>query len=218
MVTTPESVQALLNSEDYGQRLSGVNQLRSIDPAIAFAMIQSAIVDSNVRVRYAAVSQLSILGQQNPPQALDLLRRSLNEDPEADVRAAAADSLAALKLTEAFDDLERTYHQSQEWLVQFSIIAALGELGDRRAFDLLQTALDSPNELICMAAIGSLGELGDERAIALLLPYVGSDDWQVRHRIAQALSNFQTPEVRSAMTVLAEDTSDAVAQQAKLYL
>jgi HEAT repeat protein len=218
MSITPESVQELLSSDDFGQRLSAVNQLRQLDPQIAFDMIQTAIVDSSVRVRYAAVSQMATLGHQNPTLALEVLRRCLLEDPEPDVQAAAADSLGALKLTEAYDDLERLYHQTSEWLVKFSIIAALGELGDSRSFGLLSTALESDNELIQTAAIGSLGELEDERALPLLLNFVSHPDWQIRHRVAQALSHFDHSDAQAALAKLAQDEMEPVAQEAKVYL
>jgi HEAT repeat protein len=218
MSVTPESVQTLLTSENFGERLSGVNQLRQLDPATAFDLIQSAVVDKNVRVRYAAVSQLSILGQQNRPLALEILRRSLLEDPETDVQAAAADSLGALQLTEAFEDMQLVYERSTEWLVKFSVVAALGELGDPRGFDLLERALQSDNELVKTAAIGALGELADERAIPLLLNYVSDPDWQVRHRLVQALGHFQTPDVRAALEQLTHDSFEPVAQEAKLHL
>jgi len=218
MSVTPESVQELLGSEDFGKRLSGVNQLRQLDPAIAFEMIQQPVQDGSVRVRYAAVSQLSSLGWQNPTLALEILQRCLLEDPETDVQAAAADSIGALKLTDAFEDLERLYHQTPEWLVQFSIIAALGELGDRRAFDLLNTALSSKVELVRTAAIGSLGELEDDRAVPLLLKFVADPDWQVRYRVTQALSHFKSPESRTALKALSSDEMEPVAQAAKAYL
>jgi len=131
MSITPESVQALLASENFGDRLSAVNQLRQLDPAVAFTLIQPVAMDRNTRVRYAAVSQISSLGEQNRSAALVLLRRCL-QDPEPDVQAAAADSLGALKLTDAFEDIKALYERSSEWLVQFSIVAALGELGDPR--------------------------------------------------------------------------------------
>lgn len=218
MSITPESVKELLASEDFGQRLSAVNQLRQLDPAIAFELIQPAIADPSVRVRYAAVSQMSTLGKQNLALSLEILRRCLLEDPETDVQAAAADALGALKLTNAYEDLERLYHQTPEWLVQFSIIAALGELGDSRSFPLLETALNSDNELVKTAAIGSLGELEDERALPLLLPFVANADWQIRYRVAQALSHFDTPDVRVALQTLAQDDMEPVAQEAKTYL
>ena len=218
MSVTPESVQELLNSEDFGQRLSAVNQLRQLDPSIAFDLIQQVVGDSSVRVRYAAVSQMSSLGHQNPTLSLEVLRRCLLEDPEPDVQAAAADSIGALQLTDAFEDLQRLYHQTPEWLVKFSIIAALGEMGDSRSFELLQDALQSDNELIRTAAIGSLGELKDDRAVSLLLPFVTDADWQTRYRVAQALSHFNHPDAHSALEQLSQDSMDAVAQEAKNYL
>jgi HEAT repeat protein len=93
MSITPESVQQLLSSEDLGDRLRGVNQLRQLEPETAFALIQSAVADRDTRVRYAAVSQLSTLGEQDRTRALQLLRECLLQDPEADVKAAAADAI-----------------------------------------------------------------------------------------------------------------------------
>jgi HEAT repeat protein len=218
MSITPESVQELLSSEDFGQRLSGVNQLRQLEPAIAFKLIQTAANDKSVRVRYAAVSQISTLGQQDPQAALELLRDRLLNDSEVDVQAAAADALGALKLTEAFDDLKAVYQNTSEWLIQFSIIAALGELGDPRSFELLEQALQSENELVKTVAVGSLGELGDARALPLLIPFASDSDWQIRHRVAQALGHFNNPEARTALEILAKDSMQTVAQQAQVHL
>ncbi|HIK55603.1 MAG TPA: HEAT repeat domain-containing protein [Synechococcales cyanobacterium M55_K2018_004] len=218
MTITPDSVQELLSSEDFGQRLRAVNQMRQLDPAIAFRMIQTATADSNARVRYAAVSQLSTLGGQDLDVSLKLLRDRLLTDKEIDVRAAAADAIGALKLTAAFDDLKQVYHEIEEWLLQFSIIAALGELGEPRSFELLEEALGSTNELVKTAAIGSLGELGDRRAIPLLMPYVTHPDWQVRHRVVQALGRLNGEDVRSTLEQMANDPSEAVAQEARRFL
>lgn len=218
MSVTPESVQALLSSEDFGRRLSAVNQLRQLDPPIAFQLIQTAIADKSTRVRYAAVSQLSSLGHQDRAVALTILRRCLLEDPEPDVQAAAADSLGALKLTEAFEDLQVLYHRTSEWLVRFSIVAALGELGDPRSFDLLEAALNSDEGLLKTAAIGSLGELGDRRALPLLIPYAADADWQIRYRVVQALSRMDDPQAHDLLETMARDEVESVAQEAKAYL
>jgi HEAT repeat protein len=218
MTVTPESIQTLLDSAEAGDRMTAVNQLRQIDPAIAFDLIQAAIADANVRVRYAAVSQLSSLGTQDRAKSLTVLRDRLNHDPEPDVQAAAADAIGALKLTEAFEELKSLYETSSEWLVKFSIVAALGELGDERAFGLLEEALQSDNELVKTAAVGSLGELGDRRAVAVLLPLVQDSDWQIRYRVAQALSRFEDPEALAALKTLAGDDMEAVANEAQSYL
>jgi HEAT repeat protein len=215
MSVTRESVQELLSSEDFGQRLSGVIQLRQLDPAVAFELLQPVVTDKNTRVRYAAVSQLDTLGGQNLPLTLTILRDRLINDSEPDVQAAAADVLGALKLTEAFEDLNNLYHQTPEWLVQFSIIATLGELGDPRSFALLEEALNSNISLVQTAAISSFGELGDARAVPLLIPFATNSDWQIRYRVVQALSKLGGTEARSTLEALTKDEKEEVAQEAQ---
>ncbi|NEP60679.1 MAG: HEAT repeat domain-containing protein [Symploca sp. SIO2G7] len=214
MSITRESVQKLLKSEDYGKRLSGINQLRQLEPAVAFELVQPLINDRNTRVRYAAVSLMDVLGTQDLAVSLKILRDRLS-DSEPDVQAAAADALGALKLTEAYDDLKQLYQDTPEWLVKMSIIAALGELGEPRSFELLLSALSSDNGLIQTMAISVLGELGNTSAIPLLIPYATHSDWQVRYRVAQALIKLGGAETRSTLETLANDPIAQVAQEAQ---
>lgn len=218
MTITPESVQQLLDSEDLGDRLSGINKLRSIEPKLAFEMLKPSIVDRNPRVRYAAVSQLDTLGRQDLDTSLALLRDRLLNDDEPDVQAAAADSIGGLQLTAAYEDIEQVYRQTSQWLVQFSIIAALGELGDPRGFELLKDALASGNDLVQTAAISSLGELGNIDAVPLLTPFVSHEDWQIRYRLVQALSHLGGAEARSTLETLSQDSVEQVAMAAKSNL
>ncbi len=218
MSITPESVNQLLQSEDLGDRIRGLNQLRQIEPEAAFELIQPLVTDPNTRVRYAAISQLDTLGQQDLALSLALLRDRLLNDPEPDVQAAAADAIGGLKLTEAYDDLEKLYHQTTEWLIQFSIIAALGELGEPRGFDLLQEALNSDKDLMQTVAISALGELGDVRAVPLLIPFANHEDWQIRYRLVQALGRLGGSEAHSVLEQLAEDEVEQIAREAKSHL
>ncbi len=71
------AIQELITSADVGDRLRGINQLRSLDPNDAFTLIQPLSQDENARVRYAAVSQIASLGHVNLNQAHDLLRDRL---------------------------------------------------------------------------------------------------------------------------------------------
>jgi HEAT repeat protein len=217
-MTTPEAVRQMLSSQDLGDRLRAVNLVRQLEPTIGYELIQTAINDSNSRVRYSAVSQLDTLGNQNLDLTLNVLRDRLFNDPEADVQAAAADCLGALKIQEAFQDLQEVYHSTKEWIVQLSIIAALGELGDPRAFDLLKEALASNNELVMTAAIGSLGELGNPQAVSLLAPFVTHPDWQLRYRLVQALKRLGNADSKTVLETLANDEVEAVATEAKKSL
>ncbi len=222
MENSVESLRQQLASEDLGQRLRAVNLLRDLDPALAFELIQAVLSDPSARVRYAAVSQLSSLGHQDLDKTLEILRGALHSDPEADVQAAAADSIGALHLTEAYADLATAYARTSEWLVQMSIVACLGELGDPRGFELLQTALQSDNSLISLTAIGALGELKQPAAVPLIVPFATHDDWQVRHRLAQALGHYvegsQAEQAKAALTQLSQDSSEIVAEAASRYL
>ena len=222
MGISPDQIKQQLASEDLGQRLRAINLLRNIDPAVAFELIQAVVSDSSSRVRYAAISQFATLGTQDKETALKILRGALYHDPEADVQAAAADSIGALQLTEAYDDLATAYSNTSEWIVQMSIIACLGELGVSRSFELLQQALQSENNLVALTAIGALGELKEPRGIPLLLKFLNNDDWQVRHRLAQALSNYldtsHANEVLPTLETLAQDDAEIVSDAAKRYL
>ncbi len=218
MSVTPESVKELLSSDNLGDRLRAVNQIRQLEPKIAFDLVQTAITDRNARVRYSAVSQMDTLGGQDLSTALTVLRDRLFNDPEPDVQAAAADCLGALKLTEAFEDLQQLYNTTSEWLVKFSIVATLGELGEPRSFELLKEALASDNELVKTAAISSLGELGDMQAIPLLVPYASNPDWQIRYRVIQALNRLGGSEAHFTILALANDEVEAVAQEARAGL
>ncbi|MBE9046111.1 HEAT repeat domain-containing protein [Pleurocapsales cyanobacterium LEGE 10410] len=215
MSITPESIQDLLNSENFGERIRGLNQLRQIETETAFEMIQPLIKDQNTRVRYAAVSQLDTLGKNNKTATLKMLRDRLFNDPEPDVQAAAADAIGGLELVEAYEDLAQVYHDTSEWLVQFSIIAALGELGEPRGFELLQEALQSDNNLLQTAAIGSMGELGDRRAVPLLATFAENEDWQIRYRLAQALGRLGGEEAKTVIIKLTDDEFEQVATEAK---
>lgn len=216
MSVTPDSIKQMLSSDDLGDRLRAVNQIRELeDTQVAFELIQAAVNDRNARVRYSAISQMDTLGGQNLATALTVLRDRLINDPEPDVQAAAADCLGALKLTESFDDLQQLYHNTSEWLVKFSIVATLGELGEPRSFDLLTEALSSDNGLVQTAAIGSLGDLGDSQAVPLLIPYATNPDWQIRYRVVQALSKLGGTEAHATLEALASDEIEAVAKEAK---
>jgi HEAT repeat protein len=216
MDITPDSVRQLLSSSDLGHRLRAVNQLRQLPPPIAFELLQLACGDSDTRVRYAAISQLSTLGRENLAQSEEILRDRLLNDPEPDVQAAAADSLGGLQLVNAFEDLQQVYQATPEWLVKMSIVAALGELGDSRAFSLLEDALKSDNELIQTMAISALGELGQPQAVPLLLPFADYGDWQVRFKLVQALSQLGGPDAQATLDKLTQDKSEPVASAAKM--
>jgi HEAT repeat protein len=218
MTFTPESVAELLQSADYGDRMRGINQLRELPPETAYSLIKPLVTDEHPRVRYAAVSQLAVLGQVNVAEVESILRERLLTDRELDVQAAAADGMGALKLTGAYQDLEERYFQTNDWVLRLSIVATLGELGDQRALNLLKDALNTPEPLIQSAAISALGELKHPEAIPLIQPFLNDADWQTRYRVAQALTNLGGVETEPLLQILSQDEMAPVAEMAKIGL
>lgn len=214
-MTTVDEIKTLIASSEFSDRLSSLNQLRCLDAKEAFDLIQPLINDINARIRYAAVSQLDTLGHVNLEKSLELLKFRLHQDPEMDVKAAAADAIAGLKLTEAFDDLQNVYRSTNDWLLKFSIIASMGELGNPDAYDLLVETLNSDNALLQTTAISALGDLGQVEAVPSLLPFVTSDDWQARHRLVQTLGQLGGDEAKQALQTLAQDDNENVAREAQ---
>lgn len=210
-----DSITALVNSENKGDRIEALNAIRSLEPAAALDYIKQLVTDKDARVRYAAVSQLASAGSADLAASSTLLRDRLVNDPEPDVQAAAADAIGALRLTAAFDDLLHLYESTPEWLVQFSIVAALGELGEPRGLELLRTALTSDTALVQTAAIGAIGELGDPSAVADLVPFVTNPDWQIRYQLARSLRTLGGDVAKQNLAILADDSVAQVAKEAR---
>ncbi|MEN9239568.1 MAG: HEAT repeat domain-containing protein [Thermostichales cyanobacterium SZTDM-1c_bins_54] len=217
-VNVAGDLMALLASEDLGDNLRAVNQARYLQPEACWQVLSQAAQHPNARVRYAAISQMGSLKLADPAPIAACLRQALQSDPEFDVRAAAAASLGDLKYPNTLPDLMAAYAREQEWLVQFSIMAALGELRDPGAFDLIASTLESGNELVRTAAIAALGDLGDERAIPKLAPWIRDPDWQLRYRLAIALGQIGTAAAQELLQQLSQDPDPRVAQQASALL
>ncbi|MEO0854006.1 MAG: HEAT repeat domain-containing protein [Cyanobacteria bacterium J06648_11] len=219
MAANAEAIATRLKSEDLGDRLQAVNQVRALDAETALVLLSTAAQDDSARVRYAAISQIGTLSLNEPSEVLPLLRQALFSDPEVDVRAAAAAALGDLQQPEALPDLLQAYEREKgEWLIAFSVVAAMGQLGDARAYDTIVSALQGDEPLVQTVAAAALGDLGDPRAVEVLVPLIESEDWQLRYRTALSLSRLGGDVARSALETLANDEIEQVAEQSRAAL
>lgn len=196
-----ERVNELLAAASPGDRATGVNYVRYFEAPKRYETLLAMLRDPDVQVRYASVTQLATAGEHDRARTLEEMRAIIwREEEDPSVRAAAADVMGGLRMREALPDLEKLFRESSDWVVRFSVVAALGELGDVAAFELLQEALHSSaggkEPLVQLAAIGSLGELGDERARALLEPLRESGDTSVVERAKIALETLDATQGR----------------------
>jgi len=101
MSVTPESVKQMLSSEDLGDRLRAVQSNTRTGTTIAFELSKA--------INEQCSGPLSAKWIRWRQDLSTVLTDRLFNDPEPDVQAAAADCLGALKLTEAFEDLQQLY-------------------------------------------------------------------------------------------------------------
>jgi HEAT repeat protein len=83
---------------------------------------------------------------------------------------------------------------------------------------VLLEALDHEHVLLQEAAIAALGEIGAIETLSRLLQFVDAEDWLLRKRLAESLSNLPSPQSQSALKFLQGDSDPVVAEAARLSL
>ncbi len=105
----------------------------------------------------------------------------LKEDPNANVRAAAAKAIGILQYKEAvallIDALSeiRWGEKDDEW-VCFSALEALAEIKDETSIDSITALLNSPSDTIRYAAIEAIGKIGSSGAGNALIEHISKTD------------------------------------------
>ena len=94
----------------------------------------------------------------------------------------------------------------------------MGNIKDKRAYNILIKALDSEEIVIQQAAISALGEIKSIESVDHILRFVQSEDWLVRQRLAEALGNLPTAKSISALKYLEKDSHPHVSQAATISL
>ena len=205
-------IQAALQSSDSQERLRGVTALRKCDSAVALPMLLSKVDDREFMVRsFVAMG----LRQTQTAEAFAALLKMMQFDRDPNVRAEAANSLSMFG-TEAISHLVEAFRRDDNWLVRRSIMAPLYEMQCPDAvFEICTIALGGEDVPVQEAAIDGFGLLANtqkqEEALQQLLPLVSSDNWGIRLRVARALSKFDNPQARAAVSYLAKDADHRVA-------
>lgn len=205
-------IQAALQSSDSQDRLRGVTALRKCDSAVALPMLLSKVDDREFMVRsFVAMG----LRQIQTAEAFAALLKMMQFDRDPNVRAEAANSLSRFG-TEAISHLVEAFRRDDNWLVRRSIMAPLYEMECPDAvFEICAIGLGGEDLPVQEAAIDGFGLLANtvkqEEALQQLLPLVSSDYWGIRLRVARALSKFDNPQARAAVSYLAKDRDHRVA-------
>ena len=136
----------------------------------AVPLLEPLLKDQDDDVRKFALDLIHDIRHCDYPEALvDMLKN----DPNPNVRAAAAKTIGSLDYKEAIPELMESLKikVDEEW-VCFSAIEALTNLGDDRSVQSIVALLNSPSEAIRYASIEALGNLGSPLAIKPLVDHM----------------------------------------------
>jgi len=176
-----ESIPYLLekvSSNDRVQRERVIAALGTLKARDAVEPISSVLADTRLGRRYVAAWALGEIGDTT---GVPSLIESLDDD-DAEVRKYATRSL--IKLNEAallplISSLDSATERAAGGMIR-----AMGDIGDKRALDVLLKRVDGTNRLDVFLA---LGKLKDSRAEAALINGLADSDWKVRMNAAMAL-------------------------------
>ncbi len=210
-----DRISVQLESENSKDRMLALAMLRDVEPQLAAPLVRKVMHDPNLQVRSMAVFAM---GLKPDAETFEILAKLVETDPDYGIRADAAGALGYLEDPRAFEVLVHAFYEDTDWLVRFSAAVALGNLKDARAHDVLVAALKSEEVVIQQAAIAAFGEIGDLSSLEHILAFAQSEDWLVRQRLAEALSNLPSPQSESALRYLLKDAHPQVAEAARIGL
>jgi HEAT repeat protein len=170
-MSNPEIVQALIGSlqdENHLVRGAAARALgRTADPAVVPALLQ-ALRDKAGLVYDFALNALIEMHVDDPTVVTTLL--GMVDDPDADIRRAAATLLGKQKASEAVPVLINLLGD-EVLAVGHAAAEALGEIGDIQALAALVEILASPHTdwAMCINAAQAVGKLGDASAAPTLI-------------------------------------------------
>jgi HEAT repeat protein len=149
---------------------------------IAIPLLYILLDDKDDDVRKFALDLIHDIQYCDYPEKLVEL---VTEDPNANVRAAAAKALGTLRYRKAVPQLVKALND-EEW-VCFSVLEALGELKEESSIDSIAGLLNSNSEAIRFAAIETLGKIGSSRAKPYLMEYASRADEIERNAALKSL-------------------------------
>ena len=212
LVMDLSEIDAHLKSEDSQERLKAIKQLWDCEADVALPRLIEQLNDPEFLVRTFVCMGL---GRHQATEGFAALLQVTKLDPDPNVRAEAANSLSLFgKVSSAH--LVSTFFQDDHWLVRRSILAALTEMTDcpEELYEVCVCGLEGEDETVREASATCLATLAGTplrvNAMQALLKYADDSSWRIRLRVAKALYNFDEPEAKAALRVLAQDADHRV--------
>ena len=173
-------VEAMADGENPGRRNAALEALVRTGAAAVPVLLEAA-ADANVDVRKQVVDVLAGIGDLQTGPCL----RELLQDVDANVRAAAADAIGAVGVTDATEELLACANEDAESLVRLSALRALASLEVSIPVSEVAAPLDDP--MLCAAAISALGNSDDDAAFDALVKALEASARSTREAAVEAL-------------------------------
>lgn len=165
---------SLLGSEDRTVRAGAAEALARVPAERALPLLASEIDRGGVAPE--VVRAMGSLGATACHSLTPLL-----DDPQPEVRAAAAEALTRCGGPAVLAELQESLAREREPAVRRALLVALGHAGGAEVVGQLAEALRDPDAEVRLAAIEGLGATGSELAVEPLADALGGSTW---HRLA----------------------------------
>lgn len=217
-----DAVTGELTANDAGRRRDALDRLLAQPTPVPIAVLQKLLTDPDVDVRARATL---LAGRRQFVSLLPTLVGRLT-DPEAKLRAAAAQALACFspeqlaRSREAAPALERATADS-EGDVRLAALEALLKLPRERllaSLDAVARAIEDERVAIRLAATEGAGQLRHRQLLVPLLGRLNDPAREVRSAALEALGQINDPRVAPALMRQASEGPDEVRSQALLAL
>lgn len=195
-------VVPMLRDPDAAMRATAAEALGEMKSPRTGAALVGALTDRSASVREAAVRSLSDLRERSAIPALEGL---VVNDPDPDIRRAAAGALGDFSAARSLDPLTRAL-ADRDPDVQRDAAEAIGNLEDiSKAPTALVRASTSPDLELRRRATRTLGKIGDPATLQALTDRLTDDDKDVRLAAVEGLGEMK---IQSAVPSLTRALGD----------
>ncbi len=206
-----QQIQVKIDSSNPQERMKAIAELRNYEPSVVIPLLQRRMKDSEFIIRSLVASEL---GNQLTDEGFKSLLTLIESDPDYNVRAEAANSLANYG-DRAIPHLVSMFQEDSHWLIQLSILAAVAELEQPSILlDLIDEALLESDPIVELTAISCLIKLKgthlEQKAILKLEKLSMVSEVDTRVQVAKVLGNFEQTKAKKLLADLRQDTDHRV--------
>jgi HEAT repeat protein len=195
-----------LRSFALNERIGALNQLATIDSAVAVPVLERLAAEKDFMFRRLAVMGLA---NHRTEEAFQVLQGLIDREEDHSVLAEAANSMFEFG-DRSIPILLNIFERSSHWLVRQTIISILVETDhDQALFQVATEALQDETQTVKEAGILAIAKIWRSplapQAFALIKTLAQDGFWRNRWRAAIALSGCLLPESRELLSKLQTD-------------